>query len=241
MPSSSTHSTSLVRLAPALDPGGNVIAPLHLMHWRHGHAYRTTDEPVGGAAKRIFDATLAGLALLALSPLLLILCILIRLESPGPAIFRQWRAGFRGRAFRIYKLRSMRTRNSGRNIVQARRADPRVTPLGRFLRRTSLDELPQLINVLKGDMSLVGPRPHAIAHEYEFGASDRDYAMRRTARPGITGLAQICGARGLTDTPEKVARRLKFDLTYIEQWSFALDLLIIVRTVAVVFRDRAAF
>jgi lipopolysaccharide/colanic/teichoic acid biosynthesis glycosyltransferase len=214
---------------------------MHLVHGARGAAYRVCESPVGGAVKRAMDVVLAAGALMVLALPLLFIALLIRLESRGPAIFCQWRAGYRGRAFRIYKLRTMSTRDDGRHIRQATQGDARVTKLGRFLRRTSIDELPQLINVLNGDMSIVGPRPHAVAHEYEFKRADRDYAMRRMARPGLTGLAQVSGARGLTDTPEKLARRIELDMAYIDRWSLALDLAIMARTVRVLVGDRAAF
>jgi lipopolysaccharide/colanic/teichoic acid biosynthesis glycosyltransferase len=195
---------------------------------------------VGGVAKRVFDLVVALCALCALSIPLAVVWALVRLESPGPGLFRQRRGGFQGRPFHIYKFRTMTTRE-GRTIIQARQVDERVTRLGRFLRRTSIDELPQLINVVLGDMSIVGPRPHALAHDRLFSTMDRRYAGRHRARPGITGLAQVSGARGQTDTREKVLTRLEFDLRYIARWSLLSDLKIIVRTVLVLFRDRNAY
>ncbi len=209
-------------------------------HGRSGGAYRCATAPVGGAAKRAFDVVVALAALIALSPALLLIALLIRLESRGPALFRQKRAGFRGRIFKIYKFRTMRVVEDGESVVQAVRGDQRVTRLGRILRRASIDELPQLLNVLKGDMSLVGPRPHAIVHEHAFHRYDVAYALRRMARPGITGLAQVSGARGMTDTPDKVARRTEFDLDYVRRWSLALDALILARTALAVFGDAEA-
>ncbi len=203
--------------------------------------YRLAMDPVGGALKRSFDIIASALALFALSPLLLYIALCIKLDSRGPVFFKQRRAGFRGRVFRIYKFRTMTTLEDGRNVAQAVADDARVTRIGRVLRRLSIDELPQLINVLKGEMSLVGPRPHAILHEHEFRRFDLAYTRRRFARPGITGLAQVSGARGVTDTSDKVARRIALDLAYINHWSIWLDLLIILRTVAVFLRDPAAF
>lgn len=210
---------------------------------RHGHtmrAYRRAQTPLGGIAKRAFDVVASSMALVLLAPLLVVIALAIRLESPGAVLFRQKRAGFRGRIFRIYKFRTMRVAEDGRAVVQAVRGDARVTRIGRFLRRTSLDELPQLLNVLRGEMSLVGPRPHAVVHEQAFHRLKDAYAMRRMARPGITGLAQVSGARGVTDTPEKVLMRTAFDLEYVRAWSFWRDLVIIARTLSLPFRDGAA-
>jgi lipopolysaccharide/colanic/teichoic acid biosynthesis glycosyltransferase len=186
------------------------------------------------------DIVLSLFALALLAGPMATIALLIKLDSPGPVFFRQRRAGFRGRVFRIYKFRTMTSMEDGRDVAQAIDGDARVTRLGRFLRRTSLDEIPQLINVLLGQMSLVGPRPHAILHEHEFRRFDLAYTRRRFARPGITGLAQVCGARGITDTDDKVARRIRYDLAYIDHWSIWLDLLILLRTVGCVFRDPAA-
>jgi lipopolysaccharide/colanic/teichoic acid biosynthesis glycosyltransferase len=195
---------------------------------------------VGGAVKRVFDIVVAAAALTVLGPILAIIWVLVRLESPGPGLFRQRRGGFQGRPFHIYKFRTMTTRE-GRSITQAKRDDGRVTRLGRFLRRYSIDELPQLLNVLLGDMSIVGPRPHALAHDRLFSGMDRRYCGRHRARPGITGLAQVSGARGQTDTHEKFLKRLEFDLKYVANWSPAFDVEIMARTVLVLFRDRDVF
>ena len=205
-----------------------------------GKAYRCATSPVGGVWKRGFDILAASIGLLALSPLLLTLSLLIPLDSPGPAFFRQRRAGFRGRLFYIWKFRTMRVAEDGACVVQARPGDPRVTRLGRFLRSTSIDELPQLVNVLLGEMSLVGPRPHAIVHEYAFRDLDRTYGLRRFARPGITGLAQVSGARGVTDTEDKIIRRLAYDLEYVATWSSQLDLRILFRTLRCIVNDPEA-
>lgn len=201
---------------------------------------RSRSHIVGGPSKRAFDIVAATGALAVLSPVLLTVWVLIRLDSPGPGLFRQRRGGFQGRPFYILKFRTMRT-CEGRTITQARQEDDRTTRLGRFLRRYSIDELPQLINVLFGNMSLVGPRPHALAHDREFSTIDRRYAGRHHARPGITGLAQVSGSRGPTDTREKVLERMKFDLQYVSNWSWKMDIGIILRTAMVVLRDRSAF
>lgn len=201
---------------------------------------RSRSRIVGGASKRAFDFVLAAGALTVLSPALLGLWALVRIESPGPGLFRQRRGGFQGRPFFILKFRTMRM-SDDRNIVQARKEDDRTTRLGRFLRRYSIDELPQLINVLLGDMSIVGPRPHALAHDRQFVTIDRRYMGRHHARPGITGLAQVSGSRGLTDTREKVLERMNFDLKYVSNWSWLMDLKVILKTAMVVLRDRSAF
>ncbi|MBI1359283.1 MAG: exopolysaccharide biosynthesis protein [Alphaproteobacteria bacterium] len=209
---------------------------------RHGAGARRTwsDRPVGGAGKRAFDIVVSASALVALAPILGAVWMAVRLDSRGPGLFRQRRGGRCGRPFYIYKFRTMTTEEN-RSVAQAREGDNRVTPLGRFLRKNSIDELPQLINVLLGDMSIVGPRPHALAHDRQFSTLDRRYRERHRARPGITGLAQVSGARGLTDTEEKIFERTNYDIDYVARWSWLLDLGIIARTVLVVFRDRDAF
>jgi Undecaprenyl-phosphate glucose phosphotransferase len=183
------------------------------------------------ALKRGLDILGAGLGLLLLSPVLLAAAVLIRLDSPGPALFRQTRYGFNFEPFQIIKFRTMTVMEDGPGVKQAVANDPRITRVGAFLRRWNIDELPQLINVLKGDMSLVGPRPHAVAHDHEFAGKIAEYARRLNVRPGITGLAQVNGFRGPTDTDEKIRRRVEHDLYYIDNWSLWLDLSIIVMTV----------
>ncbi|MGH6951583.1 MAG: sugar transferase [Vitreimonas sp.] len=216
------------------------VAPLRRLHAPACYQYRVASAPVGGFTKRAFDFAVAGSALLVLSPLLLIVALVVRMASPGPALFRQKRTGFRGRAFTILKYRTMTTMEDGRMLTQARPDDARVTTLGRFLRRTSIDELPQLINVVRGDMSLVGPRPHAVMHDRDFLDVDSEYPRRFLARPGITGAAQVAGARGVTDTPEKVQLRLRHDLDYVDGWRLRRDIAILLSTVALLFGDRNA-
>jgi len=182
------------------------------------------------AIKRAVDAALASAMLLALSPLLAIVAAAIKLDSPGPVIFRQRRNGFNGRQFEIYKFRTMNVLEDGAVIRQAKKRDNRVTAVGRLLRRSSIDELPQLFNVLKGDMSLVGPRPHALAHDDEYGKLIANYAFRHHVKPGITGWAQVNGFRGETDTFEKMQRRVEYDMFYIDNWSFLFDLKILLMT-----------
>jgi putative colanic acid biosysnthesis UDP-glucose lipid carrier transferase len=185
------------------------------------------------AIKRSLDLCLASAILLMLSPLLAIVSVAIKLDSPGPVIFSQRRNGFNGRQFTIYKFRTMNVLEDGPVIRQATKRDARVTGIGRVLRESSIDELPQLFNVLKGDMSLVGPRPHAIAHDDEYKALIANYAFRHHVKPGITGLAQVNGCRGETFHLEQMKKRIKFDLWYIDNWSLLLDLHILVRTMIV--------
>jgi Undecaprenyl-phosphate glucose phosphotransferase len=183
------------------------------------------------AAKRCFDIVAASSITVLTLPLLLLIALAIRLDSPGPVLFRQRRYGFNQQAFRIFKFRTMTTTDDGGIIIQARRNDPRITRIGRMLRRYNLDELPQLLNVIAGQMSLVGPRPHALAHDQEFQRKIALYARRHNVKPGITGWAQVNGLRGMTDTDEKMARRVAFDHWYIDNWSFWLDIAILFRTV----------
>lgn len=191
--------------------------------------------------KRMFDLAVASVMLCALSLVLLITALLIKLDSKGPVLFKQRRNGFNGSTFFIYKFRSMRVLEDGNTIRQASRDDPRVTRLGRWLRRTSIDELPQLFNVLRGDMSIVGPRPHAIAHNNEYKTLVSNYAFRHHVKPGITGWAQIKGFRGETRTVDLMARRVEFDLWYINHWSIWLDLRILLKTVLVAYRQPRAY
>jgi undecaprenyl-phosphate galactose phosphotransferase/putative colanic acid biosynthesis UDP-glucose lipid carrier transferase len=174
-------------------------------------------------------------------PLMALTAAAIRLESPGPVIFRQIRKGFNGREFVIYKFRTMTVQENGPTIVQATRGDLRVTRLGRILRSSSIDELPQLVNVLKGDMSLVGPRPHALAHDTYFETVLSDYAFRHHVKPGITGWAQCNGARGATPSVEHISERVKLDLWYINNWSFWLDVQILFKTLFEVLRKHNAY
>ena len=191
--------------------------------------------------KRISDIVLASIILVLISPLLLLLAIGVKLSSPGPVIFRQRRYGLYGEEIMVYKFRSMTVTENGDTVTQARREDPRVTRVGAVLRRTSLDELPQFINVLQGKMSIVGPRPHAVAHNEQYRKLIKGYMLRHKVRPGITGWAQVSGFRGETDTLEKMERRVAYDLDYLRNWSLWLDLKIICKTVAMVLRDRNAF
>ena len=199
-------------------------------------------EPLSGwerAFKRAMDVTIAGAALVALSPLLALCAGLIKLDSRGPIVFRQRRAGFDNREFVIFKFRTMTVMEDGGAITQTRRNDDRVTRVGRVLRRTSIDELPQLINVLRGEMSLVGPRPHAVAHDDEYKACIDNYALRHHVKPGLTGAAQVAGLRGETQRLALMEQRVERDLWYINNWSLALDLKILAQTCVVLLRDDA--
>ena len=205
------------------------------------------ERPISGMdhiVKKVEDVFLAGLGLLLISPLLLVIAIAIKLDSKGPVFFRQEREGFNNKRFRIWKFRSMYHDHSEFDqITQAQKGDRRVTKVGNFIRRFSLDELPQLINVLSGEMSMVGPRPHAPstrAGDRLFGDVVKTYASRHKVKPGITGWAQVSGWRGETDTEEKLLKRLEHDLFYIENWSLMLDLYILLRTVTTLpFHSRA--
>jgi Undecaprenyl-phosphate glucose phosphotransferase len=179
--------------------------------------------------KRAFDLLFASIALFLLTPLLVLVAVLIKLDSAGPIFFLQHRHGFNQKPFRIIKFRTMRTLEDGEAI--AKENDPRVTRVGAWLRRWNVDELPQLFNVIKGDMSLVGPRPHALSHDRAFEQRVVRYARRHNVKPGITGWAQIHGLRGEIDSDEKIKSRVEHDLYYIDNWSLALDLRILARTV----------
>ena len=193
------------------------------------------------AIKRAMDVTLACIALFLLSPLLLVVALAIKLDTPGPALFRQTRHGFNGLPFRILKFRSMSVMEDGAVVQQARRVDLRVTRVGKWIRRTSVDELPQLWNVIQGEMSLVGPRPHAAAHDGYYEALLGDYAFRQHVKPGITGWAQVNGSRGETATIESMAHRVQLDVWYVNHRSALLDLKIMLMTVAQLFRNRQVY
>lgn len=194
---------------------------------------------VDGWLKRCIDIALAVVGLLLVSPILLVCGLLIRCTSAGPVFFKQKRYGLDGKEILVWKFRTMFTCDNGAVVKQATKDDPRVTPIGRILRRTSLDELPQLFNVLFGNMSLVGPRPHATAHNEQFRSLIRGYMMRHKVKPGITGLAQVFGSRGETDTLEKMEHRIALDHRYLREWSLWLDLRILLRTIRVVLKQDA--
>ena len=192
-------------------------------------------------AKRLIDIILASAALVFFLPVMLLTAIAIKLDGPGPVIFRQNRKGFNGKQFVMLKFRTMTVQEEGAEVKQAKRDDPRVTRIGKLLRTTSIDELPQLLNVLSGEMSLVGPRPHALAHDHQFEHLLSDYAFRRHVKPGMTGWAQCNGARGATPGIEHIQERVEFDLWYINNWSVWLDFLIMIKTFFEVLRKRNAF
>ena len=191
--------------------------------------------------KRLTDILVAGFALLLFLPLLLVVMLVIRLETPGQAIFRQRRTGYRGQVFTIYKFRTMTVTEDCGAVRQATKNDARVTEVGALLRNLSIDELPQLWNVLKGDMSIVGPRPHALAHDEYFGALIPTYAARFRAKPGLTGYAQVNGFRGEIRDTRCMSDRVAADNSYIEEWSPALDMAILFRTVPLIFKDPRAY
>jgi len=191
--------------------------------------------------KRAMDIVVAGPALAALFPIFILTAIAIKLDSAGPVIFRQRRKGFNGKEFVMLKFRTMRVQEDGPVVVQATRGDPRVTPIGRFLRAASIDELPQLLNVLSGEMSLIGPRPHALAHDSYFEKILEDYAFRHHVKPGLTGWAQCNGSRGATPNVEDIAERVKLDLWYVNNWSLWLDVQILIKTFFEVARKRNAY
>jgi exopolysaccharide biosynthesis polyprenyl glycosylphosphotransferase len=241
--SGENHATVRAGMAPADRLGRTPAKPAAPAWSSRRHGPRPTAEgrwaPV---AKRAEDLVL-GIALLVLTlPLMVVIAIAIRLDTPGPALFRQTRRGLDNRPFAILKFRTMVYMPGPElTVPQARRHDPRVTRVGRVLRRTSLDELPQLFNVLKGEMSLVGPRPHALAHGERYGALIAGYADRHRVPPGITGWAQVHGLRGETDTLEKMQRRVDHDLAYLVHRSLLLDLRILALTVRTVWRGRNAY
>jgi putative colanic acid biosynthesis UDP-glucose lipid carrier transferase len=191
--------------------------------------------------KRCLDVAISGVALAAILPLLAIVAVAIKLDSTGPVLFKQQRCGFNGKRFQIRKFRTMSVWEDGTSVVQAKFGDKRITRLGAWLRRTSIDELPQLLNVLDGSMSLVGPRPHAVAHDNEFDKVVRNYAFRCRVKPGLTGWAQIKGYRGPTPTPASIQRRVEHDLWYIDNWSLKLDLSILLSTPIEIMRGRNAY
>jgi lipopolysaccharide/colanic/teichoic acid biosynthesis glycosyltransferase len=201
---------------------------------RSGHA--TACAHPGGWRKRSFDLALAAVLLIVAAPVLLLAAAAIRLDTPGPALFRQTRVGWQGRRFRIVKLRTLYWGAGGGQVTPG---DPRITRVGRWLRRSSLDELPQLVNVLRGEMSLVGPRPHALGDDLRFARLHPAYRARRQVRPGLTGPAQVDGCRGPVRRPDELYRRTRHDLAYLASRSVAGDLMILLRTVKVVLRGAA--
>jgi Undecaprenyl-phosphate glucose phosphotransferase len=236
----------------------NVLLVPDMVAFRHAHnritevanlpMFNASDMPLSGWSpffKRLEDMLLASIALMVLAPVMLLVAITIKLDSPGPVLFRQKRYGYNNRLIEVCKFRSMHQHQADANAEQqTTRGDSRITRVGRFIRKTSLDELPQLFNVLGGSMSMVGPRPHATATKAAgilFEEAVEEYTSRHRVKPGITGLAQINGYRGETDTLEKIEKRVAFDLEYIENWSVWFDLYILFRTVPAVLFTREVF
>lgn len=205
-------------------------------------AYETPFIGVARVLKRLMDIVLSSLILLMLLPVLLAIAIGVKLSSPGPVIFKQKRYGMGGMTISVWKFRSMYVHQEKAGVIeQATQDDARITPFGHFLRKTSLDELPQFFNVLQGSMSIVGPRPHAIEHNELYRKKIRGYMLRHKVKPGITGWAQVNGYRGETQSLDKMQKRLDYDLQYIRNWSLRNDMMIILRTIALVFSDRHAY
>ena len=201
----------------------------------------TPHSGMSGLRKRLFDIVMALFGLSLAAPLMLAVAVAIKLTSKGPVFFTQRRYGLRGEGISIYKFRTMTVCEDGAAVTQVTRDDQRITPLGRFLRRTSLDELPQIVNVLEGKMSLVGPRPHAVAHNEQYRKLISGYMIRHKVRPGITGWAQVNGLRGETDTLDKMRRRVEYDIDYLSNWSLWLDMKILLRTARIVLGDDRAY
>jgi putative colanic acid biosynthesis UDP-glucose lipid carrier transferase len=202
------------------------------------------DSPLDGSnaiVKRIEDLLLSSIFLLLITPILIAISIAVKITSPGPILFKQTRYGVDGKAIEVWKFRSMKVMENGAKICQAKKNDVRLTPIGGFIRSTSLDELPQFFNVLQGRMSIVGPRPHAVAHNEEYRSTINGYMLRHKVKPGITGWAQVNGLRGETDTLEKMEKRIEFDLDYIRNWSLGFDLKIVLSTVYKSFTDKNAY
>jgi polysaccharide biosynthesis protein PslA len=246
------HLPVPIRLAPDLIMLSAMELPPHMDSF---YTLAIRERPLSEwnlLVKSLFDRVVASILLLLVMPTMLVVACLIKLDSPGPVFFRQKRLGFNNRPFNVMKFRTMTHGEAGRDGVrQARRGDLRVTRIGRFLRRSSIDEFPQLFNVLRGEMSLVGPRPHPMwAHASELWPDQGDrpldaifseYASRHRMKPGITGWAQVCGYRGETETPEKMAKRVEHDIYYIDNWSLWLDVSILARTVVIAVTDRNAY
>jgi putative colanic acid biosysnthesis UDP-glucose lipid carrier transferase len=209
--------------------------------WTIPSVSRARDRGPNCKAKRLFDVVFALIGLVSLLPLFLAVAAAVALDSPGPVFFRQWRGGQNGRRFQILKFRTMTCMEDGKDVCQARLGDARVTRVGRLLRKSSLDEFPQLINVLRGEMSLVGPRPHALCHDEVYSALIMGYSDRQLVKPGMTGWAQINGCRGETRDVAAMERRVGKDIEYIRHWSLWLDLVIMMKTVNELLRSDHAY
>jgi exopolysaccharide biosynthesis polyprenyl glycosylphosphotransferase len=205
------------------------------------NAPAATDHAIYISLKRAMDLAVATTALVLLAPVMALIAVLIKLDSKGPSLFRQTRLGLDGRPFAIFKFRTMTVMEDGEYIRQASLDDDRITRIGRFLRASSIDELPQLLNVISGEMSVIGPRPHARAHDEMYAQLIDCYTLRQNMKPGITGWAQVHGLRGETPTVESMRARVDYDLWYVNNANVALDIEILLRTVLEVFRRRNAF
>lgn len=242
----SAHSKSAVVLSSSASIGEAIAAlpsPIDFLPANSAAAFvavNTNDDWSVSKSKRTLDLAVAIPAVLLLSPLLLLIALLITIDSSGPVFFRQQRSGACGRVFEILKFRTMHVMENGAEVKQAVADDPRTTRLGRFLRHYSLDELPQLLNVVNGDMSLVGPRPHAQAHDAYYGARIAQYGCRFAVKPGMTGWAQINGLRGPTPTLDTMEARINHDVWYVKNASFALDLKILLKTPFAIVNPRNA-
>ncbi len=231
-----------IRLVPEESAERYLHMPMrNLGRLRAVEIQRAPLSPAQRALKRMIDLLIAIPCLVLVAPAMLIIAIAVKLDSRGPIFFRQRRLGYRGRPFVIYKFRTMSVLQDGEDVPQAHRGDRRITRVGRILRSASLDELPQLFNVIRGDMSLVGPRPHAVAHDHFFASLIGNYELRQHVMPGVTGWAQIHGLRGETATTEMMRKRVEFDLWYAKNASLLLDLQILARTAVEVFRQRNAY
>lgn len=236
------HHTVAVRFIPEW---GDIRLLNHRVSYIAGlYSLDLSCSPIDGPArvvKRLEDLLIGGLISLMITPICVLIAVIIKLTSPGPVLFKQYRTGINGRLFKVYKFRSMVVHEEQDGITQATRNDARVTKFGAFLRKTSLDELPQFFNVLQGRMSIVGPRPHALAHNEYYKELVESYMQRHKVKPGITGWAQVSGYRGETDTLNKMQKRVEYDLWYIDNWSLWLDLKIIVLTLWKGFVNKNAF
>lgn len=237
------HMTLEIRFIPS-------FSDMQLSHYRLGEvagrmSFDLSVSPIrstASLAKRSADVMLASLICVLIAPLCLLIALAIKLTSPGPVLFSQHRLGSQGQRIKVYKFRSMRVHQEAEHqVTQATKGDSRITPLGAFLRRTSLDELPQFLNVLQGNMSIVGPRPHALAHNEQYKELVEQYMKRHKVKPGITGWAQVNGFRGETDTLDKMENRVQYDLWYINNWSLWLDLRIITLTIFKGFINKNAY
>jgi exopolysaccharide biosynthesis polyprenyl glycosylphosphotransferase len=223
-------------------PSARLAVPAQVLELprRTVRAIPLNDSAVQQVFKRIVDVIFASIALVFFAPIMLIAALAIAIDSRGPVLFRQKRLGLGGMPFAIFKFRTMTVLEDGDDVVQAREGDSRITRVGRFLRETSIDELPQFLNVILGDMSLVGPRPHAIAHDEMYGRLIPDYALRQLMKPGITGWAQVNGLRGETPTVDVMRRRVELDLWYVAHFNALLDLRILLCTPLEILRKRNA-